>query len=683
MLSAFGVFGVASEALRDLEARTWDWRLQFIADPKQHDPKIKIIAIDQSSLDYFAEQEKIYWPWPRSLYVPVIEFLRSAGAKGVAFDLIFTDDVGRVEEDTQLAASLKGQMPVVQAFVPRAAEIEVSQRAELERVLRNFASHRADQYLLSDSSPHYLSARLPAPELLESSITLGSVVAEADEDSIFRRAIPGGWLGATPFLSLPFSLYERSMPQGHTLGDLLTRADGEGKFLIHFHGQAGTYEMYSIHSIINSWLRIQEGETPDVDLEQFKDSFVFIGATAPGLLDLRSVPLGGAFSGVEVNATILDNLLSGTFLRDAPMSAVLLALVVTLGVVTLGAVSTRRVCVMSAATAPFVWGALCFIGATLGWWIPMVVPMIALATAVSLGFLVQYQLEGKQHRFVRAAFQHFVSADVVERIVQNPTLLALGGERREMTMFFADVEGFTTLSEKMEPADLVRFINRLLSEVTDIIVAHEGTIDKYEGDAVIAFWNAPLPNPEHRARAVEAAIACQVRMQELSGSFSAEFGMKPRLRIGLNTGIVTVGNFGSRKRFNYTVIGDAVNLAARLEGTNKVFGTRILVSETTHEGLSSRFTWRRVGEVAVKGKSRSTTLFEPLDPQLEGRMIATLPAYDAALGAFERGERSVAAGLFSSLDFDPVSRAYSARIEREQAGDEQDHLSPMWILTEK
>jgi adenylate cyclase len=509
------------------------------------------------------------------------------------------------------------------------------------------------------------------------------VVAEADSDTIFRRAIPGGFVGSAPFLSLPFALYESSRPPEDSVAAVMSHADNEAKFLIRFHGPAGTYQTYSIHSVINSWLQIQEGKVPTIAPEEFKDAFVFIGATAPGLLDLRSVPLGGVFSGVEVNATILDNLISGSFLRGASFTSVAIVLIVVLGIVVLAAVSTKRVRIAFATTSPLLWVGACFVGATFGWWIPMVVPTITLITAISLGFLLQYQLEGKQLRFVRGAFQHFVSADVVERIVKDPNLLALGGERREMTMFFADIDGFTTLSETMEPSDLVRFINRLLSEVTEIIVRHEGTIDKYEGDAVIAFWNAPLPNHDHRARAVEAAIACQHRIHELGDSFEADFGIRPRLRIGLNTGVVTVGNFGSKKRFNYTVIGDAVNLAARLEGTNKVFGTRILVSETTREGLAERFTWRYIGEVAVKGKQRSTRIFEPLDPRLQARMIATLPTFEDARRAFDRGDRTVAAERFATLEFDPVSRAYAARIEQETKTGEESRPSVVWVLTEK
>lgn len=682
-LSALAVLSLVTGALRDLEARTWDWRLQFIANPELHNSKIKIITIDQRSLDYFARQEKIYWPWPRSLYVPVVEFLKHAGAKGVAFDLLFTDDVGRVEEDAQLATALKGEMPVVQAFVPRSVDVDASEKEQSEQALQKLSGYRADMYRSAIQSRRYSSARLPAREILESGSVLGSVVAEADNDTIFRRAIPGGWVGSVPFLSLPFALFESSCPSENARAEVMSYVDGEGKFLIRFHGPAGTYETYSIHSVINSWLQIQENKTPTIPVEDFKDAFVFVGATAPGLLDLRSVPLGGVFSGVEVNATILDNLLGASFLREASPLAVTLILITVLGFVVLGSVSTTRVKVAIAMASPLMWIGACFIGATLGWWIPMVIPTIALVTAVSLGFFVQYQIEGKQHRFVRGAFQHFVSADVVERIVRDPNLLALGGERREMTMFFADIDGFTTLSEKMEPSNLVRFINRLLSEVTEIIVRHEGTIDKYEGDAVIAFWNAPLANPDHRARAVEAAIACQVRLDELGDSFQADFGFKPRLRIGLNTGVVTVGNFGSSKRFNYTVIGDAVNLAARLEGTNKVFGTRILVSETTHEGLAERFVWRRVGEVMVKGKQRSTRLFEPLDPRLQERMIAALPTYEDSLAAFERGERAVAAERFAALDFDPVSRAYGARIAKEQEIGNDNRSSAVWVLTEK
>ncbi len=683
ILSVIGTLGLVSGSLRDLEARTWDWRARCIADPKRRDSRIQIISIDQSALDYFAKHEKIYWPWPRSLYVPVIEFLRRAGAKGVAFDLIFTDDVGRVEEDIQLAAALAGEMPVVQAFVPRVIDVERDEQSGIEQKLRQFTHYDASRFLSSDHSRHYTSAKLPAPELLNGAATLGSVVAEADNDTIFRRAIPGGWLGSVPFLSLPFALYARTIQSESLSLKLASQVDGDGEFLIRFHGSAGSYETHPIHAIINSWLQITEGKTPGVDLQRFKDAYVFVGATAPGLLDLRSVPLGGVFSGVEVNATILDNLIHEDFLRSVPVSSVAMALCIALGLVVLGAVSTYRRWVMISAIAPIVWVAICFLGAAFGWWIPMVVPVITVVTALSLGFLIQYQIEGKQHRFVRGAFKHFVSADVVERIVQDPRRLALGGERREMTMFFADIEGFTSLSEKMEPGELVRFINRLLSEVTDIIVRYEGTIDKYEGDAVIAFWNAPLPNADHRARAVEAALACQKRLHDLADLFHADFGIKPRLRIGLNTGVVTVGNFGSTTRFNYTVIGDAVNLASRLEGTNKVFGTQILVSQSTHEGLSNRFTWRRVGQVAVKGKSQPTQLFEPLDPRLQERMIAALSEYEDGLSAFERGDLVAAIECFASLDFDPVSRSYLSRIERDGAKSVGTTSQPLWILTEK
>lgn len=682
-LSTSAVVSLFTGVLRDLEARTWDWRLQFIANPTLHNPKIKIIAIDQRSLDYFARQEKIYWPWPRSLYVPVIEFLKHSGAQGVAFDLLFTDDAGRVEEDTRLAEALKGSMPIVQAFVPRSVEIEEPEQTVNEQYLRTRALSQTTSYLSAPDARRYRSARLPAPEILASGSPLGSVVAEADSDTIFRRAMPGGWVGSAPFLSLPFALYESCRMSESPTTTVMSRADKEGKFLIRFQGPAGTYQTYSIHSVINSWLEIQEGKTPTLPTDEFKDTFVFIGATAPGLLDLRSVPVGGVFSGVEVNATILDNLMSGAFLRDAPLTEVSLALIAVLAVVVLGSVSTTRANVALAMLSPMLWITACFVGATFGWWIPMVVPTIALVTAISLGFLVQYQIEGKQHRFVRGAFQHFVSADVVERIVKDPSLLALGGERREMTMFFADIDGFTTLSEKMEPGDLVRFINRLLSEVTEIIVRHDGTIDKYQGDAVIAFWNAPLANQDHRARAVEAAIACQYRIQELGDSFEADFGIRPRLRIGINTGLVTVGNFGSRKQFNYTAIGDAVNLAARIEGTNKVFGTRVLVSDATHEGLAERFTWRRVGKVTVKGKQRSTELFEPLDARLQGRMIASLPTFEDGLAAFERSEWSLAVRLFATLDFDPVSHAYAARIEQEIKINGENNSPTHWVLTEK
>lgn len=683
LASCLAVAGVLAGLLTDIETRTWDWRLRFIANQEPHNPKIKLIVIDQTSLDHFSVNEKIYWPWPRSLYVPVLRFLERSGAKAAAFDMLFTESSGQFGDDAEFAAAVKSSLPVVSAVALRSSGVEIpadSGALFTRSLTRDVETRRA--LLGGFAPPRYGTATLPIPELIEASRSLGNVTSEPDEDKIFRRTTPGALINDLPIANLPFALFADTAPEAARDSRFAELQDPTGKLLVRFFGPAGTYDTYSIHAVINSWLQLEEGKTPAISLDEFKDAIVLIGGTAPGLLDLRSVPVGGAYSGVEINATILDNALRNGFLRHvSPLSAALMT-VALLALAALLAMLHERVQLVGALVLLSAWFATCFYAATLGWWIPMVIPMLGMALMLSLGFFLQYQLEGKQHRFIRGAFQHFVTAEVVNKIIADPSLLALGGERKELTMLFSDIAGFTTLSEAMEPAELVRFINTFLSEMTDIILSHEGTIDKYEGDAIIAFWNAPLTIPDHEARSVRAALQCQERLRELADYFQQEFGVDVQMRVGINTGVVTVGNFGSSKRFNYTMIGDAANLASRLEGTNKVFGTRILVSESTKEGVKDGVVWRRVADVQVKGKKESTRLYEPLDPVYQRFIIEHQERYEAALRSFEAGDFAAAREAFGEFGDDPVSKTYLARIERIRR-DAEGQFSPVWVLTEK
>jgi adenylate cyclase len=682
VVSVVAALSIQLDLLRDFELRTWDWRLRAIAGQYPHNPKIKIITIDQASLDHFASKEKIFWPWPRSLYVPVLEFLKRSGARAVAFDMLFTEGSGRVEEDVEFAGAVQRTLPVASALVLRGeAPVDGPLNEELLAEIQSSRRDSIERYLSPFSVRSYPFALLPTPELAHASRALGNVTAEPDSDRIFRSTVPGARLQEIPILNLPFALFNVTEPDSSKIADLGGRADARGKLLVRFFGPAGTYENFSMHAVINSFLELEEGKQPAISLETFKDSYVFIGGTAPGLLDLRPVPVGGAYSGVEINATILDNLLQGRFLRQLDtMSAIGVTIALLALVCCLTIVWSQHQGIVAIASL-LGWGAVCVAGAFAGWWIPLVAPIGACAVAVSAGFFLQYQLEGKQHRFIRGAFQHYVTAEVVNKLTADPSLLSLGGDRKELTMFFSDIAGFTTLSENMSPAELVRFINKFLSEMTDIILSVEGTIDKYEGDAIIAFWNAPIAVGDHATRAVRAALQCQRRLRELQGYFTSEFKVDVAMRVGINTGIVTVGNFGSAKRFNYTMIGDAANLASRLEGTNKVFGTRILVSEATKQQVRGDFSWRRVADVQVKGKKQVTRLYEPLDGAYQSHIIAQLAVFEAAMEAFDAGDHDEAERLFQQMSGDLVSDAYLRRIKEQRERGEE--MSPVWILLEK
>lgn len=673
---------LSTGVLRDIETRTWDWRLRFISKRQPHNPKIKIIMIDQTSLDHFASKEKLFWPWPRALYVPVLRFLTEAGAKAVAFDMLFTESSRELGDDAEFASAIKSSIPVISAVSLR--RDRSAAQSENEALFADLQKPKADaisKFVEGRAQPVYPFAVLPIPEIMRASVALGNVTTEPDEDKMFRRTPVLGYLQDIPVFNLPFAMFHAVEPAMATGRHLTHLMDASGKLLIRFFGPAATYDSFSIHAVINSWLELEEGRTPAIPLAEFKDAYVFIGASAPGLLDLRSVPVGGAYSGVEINATIFDNLVQKSFLRElstrGAMCVTMLLLACASGIVLLQA----RYQLIGAVSLVGGWVGACFYFASVGWWVPMIVPTLGVSLVLLLGFFLQYQLEGKQHRFIKNAFQHFVTPHVIQKIIADPSLLALGGERKELTMFFADLVGFTTLSEKLEPAELVRFINSFLSEMTDVILSFEGTIDKYEGDAIIAFWNAPLAIADHQDRAVKAAVRCQERLRECSKRFERDFNVKAEMRVGINTGIVTVGNFGSASRFNYTMIGDAANIAARLEGANRIFGTRILVSEETKGGIREQIYWRRVASVRLKGKNEATQIYEPLDSVVQRTIIERLTRYEAAVGLFESGDLVKAKDAFGEFSDDPVSRSYLARISRIQEGVED--WSAVWILTEK
>ena len=260
-----------------------------------------------------------------------------------------------------------------------------------------------------------------------------------------------------------------------------------------------------------------------------------------------------------------------------------------------------------------------------------------------------------------------MSTAVVEELIANPEKLKLGGERRELTMFFSDLQGFTTISENLEPQELTALLNDFLSLISDVILKSGGTIDKYEGDAIIAFWNAPVEVQNHAAVALEAALTCQNILSAHEQAFTKRTGGRPlKMRIGINTGIAVVGNMGSNNRFDYTMLGDAVNLSSRLEGINKLFGTYTLCSEATKnacEKATDKIRFREIGRIAVVGKSQAVTVYEPFFAEDYKAHETTYTQFKSALDTFYEGDLDKAALAFSSLN-DPVAQKYKALCER-------------------
>ncbi len=273
-------------------------------------------------------------------------------------------------------------------------------------------------------------------------------------------------------------------------------------------------------------------------------------------------------------------------------------------------------------------------GYVTGWSLPLVAPEIAVATTLFLVFVINYATEGRQKRFIQGAFKQYLSPAVIDQLILHPERLRLGGERRVLSIFFSDLEGFTTISEKLDPEALTTLLNEYLSAMTDIVHEEAGTVDKFEGDAIIAFWNAPLEVIDHPLRVVRTALRCQERLALLNPQFQKRAGRDLLMRIGIHTGSAVVGNMGSHSRFDYTMLGDSVNLAARLEGANKAFGTYLMISEATRQGIGSAFPVREIARLAVVGRKEPITVYEPMLPNAYEKNKAALEIFRPGAAPF-------------------------------------------------
>lgn len=658
------------------ELVSWDWRARVLAAPGPASEDIRVILLDQSSLDWGRETNALGWPWPRQAWVPLLDFLARAGARAVILDVLFSEDsTYGFADDRHLAQALARGVPVAGALMlgqGTARELSGVGRSQLVAW-----PGRAPRF------PGLVSERvtLPIPSLRQAMGRLGNVHERPDADSVFRRVAPVRFIGDTAIPTLGLAGYLAAGGEAEILQTL--PLDESGRAILRYSGELDVYEPVNAAAVIQSELRLLEGGVPVVSPEHFRDKYVFLAFSAPGLHDLGPTPLSPAAPRVSVHAAFLDNLLSEAFMRPAPPGAwfgwlFALALLTALAVRGLHRPGWIAVMALPLLALPVMAGFGAYQG---GWWLPVASPLLATALALVFTLGLNYALEGRQRRFIRQAFQHYLSPAVIRALVENPERLQLGGEERELTLFFSDVAGFTGMSEGLEPQALTALLNEYLSAMTDIILDEGGTIDKYEGDAIIAFWNAPLPQPDHAERGVRAAIRCQQALAAMRGDLQRRYGQQLFARIGINSGPVVVGNMGSRQRFDYTFLGDAGNLAARLEGVNKVFGTAILISEQTRRQLPAEWPVREIGRVSVVGRREPVTVYEPL---ISGQ-APDRETFGQALRHFYAGEIASARACFEALAArDPVAAAYVQHCrELEAAGPLSASWDGVWSLSGK
>jgi adenylate cyclase len=676
--------------LEQWEGRSWDLRARLLAKPVPSTDRIRLIFLDQYCLDQ-GKERGWSWPWPRQVYGPILDFCRRGGARSVAFDVIFSEPsaIG-VDDDAAFGTAISAHRAFVGAVFVGQERGGVTQ----------WPADMPQPPLRLDSSPGSTAsfaspeASFPVPEVATNAAVLATVFGNPDKDGIYRRLRPFSVFDSQPIPSLGLGAClaassNRTIKLGRTFFQLggnptVFPLDAAGRVVLRYRGASKTHQAVNAIAVIDSEMQMREGKPPLIDPAFFKDTYVFFGFTAPGLFDLKSSPVDAVYPGVEVHATFLDNLLAGDFMCDAPTRLVVL-LTFLLGVA--AAVAVRA----GGAFWHTVAGFLVFVplpallglaAYAQGYWLPVVVLLAAVLPALVMALAVNYAMEGRQKRFIKGAFKQYLSPLVIEELVRHPERLKLGGETRELSLFFSDVQGFTGIAERLKPQQLTALLNEYLTEMTEIVYRHGGTVDKYEGDAVIAFWNAPLPQADHARQAVLAALECQVRLKELRPSFNARFNVELRQRIGINTGPVVVGNMGSRQRFNYTFLGDAGNLAARLEGLNKQFGTAILFSESTRLQLGDSIAVREISRVRVVGRQEPVRVFEPLSLAL-APCASEMETFGRALAAYYAGRFGEAAELFGGLAKTDTPAEIYARRCRELADHPPAEWSGVWIVTEK
>ncbi|MFO0764738.1 MAG: adenylate/guanylate cyclase domain-containing protein [Patescibacteria group bacterium] len=384
-----------------------------------------------------------------------------------------------------------------------------------------------------------------------------------------------------------------------------TPTDGLGRLIINYPGRPGTVRRISAADILQG----------SASLESVKGSIVFVGATARDLHDEQLVPTsaGSPMSGVEIHASIADTLLTRHWLKDASSIAVALSTLLAVLLVGFAAYLLRpRYSVLVLLLAIAGYAVAGFVLFDKGILLGLLWPMIAMIAAYMGASVYRFVTSEQEKKEIKQIFSRYVSPSVVEALMKDTSKIRLGGERRRMTVLFSDLRGFTSLSEGLTPEQLVDVLNSYLEEMTKIVFAEGGVLDKYIGDAVMAFWNAPMPQEDHAARAVRCALKMKQRLHEMNEHKMFPNGLQLRVGIGLNSGEMVVGNIGSSLRHDYTVIGDSVNLASRTESLCKTYGTEIIITKNVLEDIGGQFIVRELDQVAVKGKTEPVKIFEVL-----------------------------------------------------------------------
>ena len=719
------LLGVALSALRFsgcrylelLDLRALDYRLQQ-RGVQAGSPDVVIVAVDDPSLEQFGR-----WPWSQSLVAQLVDRLTQAGAAVIGFDIVQSEataepDVGALRqrvpdldertwdavrqglqqgtaEDSALTAAVHASARTVLGYFFNIGSDSGDSSTVRLSTYNVVQGSTAAQSRRHDHVPTASGVRANLPALTAAAAGLGYFNFFPDPDGSYRR-VPLA-IRFNDQIALPLSLamlhvYRPQVPlmirfadfgvETVRFGALTLPVAEDGQLLVNFRGPGKTFRHVSAADVLAG----------RVAADAIRDKLVLVGVTATAVMDVRVTPFDGLLPGVEIHANVLDNILRHEFIQRPRWTVLIEVAVILLLTLILGSALHFARGILGALIALTLGVGYLFVSQLIfvhyGLPLSLIFPFLAIGLTYPAIAVQHYVVEEREKRKIRDAFGLYLSPSLARLVSERPEMLALGGEKRDLTVMFSDIRGFTTTSERLEPETLVELLNKFLGEMTDVIFAHDGTLDKYIGDAIMAVWGAPVPQADHAARACRAALGMVNRLRFLDEHWTDRGWPVLEIGIGINTGPMVVGNMGSERRLSYTVIGDNVNLGSRLEGLNKVYGSRIIASEATIRAAGDVVVTRELDLVRVKGKRLPVRIFEIL-ALVEERSAWTLllERFAAGLHAYRDQRWDEAMAAFSAVlevrPDDGPSRLYLERCRERSARAPEPNWDGVTVMESK
>ncbi|OGS21342.1 MAG: hypothetical protein A2252_08870 [Elusimicrobia bacterium RIFOXYA2_FULL_39_19] len=560
--------------LHTFENKFYDFKFRLRGD-KQASKKVVIVGLDEDSLQRFGR-----WPWPRSIMARGIRNLKKAGVKVIGTDIIFPEPSRDTAQDLAFASALRYAKCVVGA-----TNFEIQYEKIAEVVNDQLEYRDVEKRILLD----------PIPMFKKSFVRMGYTNAYPGEDGILRTATLSEIYEEELFFSFNATVaavYLGIKPEELTVPRTIW---------VNYPGPEKSYAYYSFALIYDDTF----------PKDWIKDKAVLIGSTSTGTFDHYPTPLSNMYPGVEFHAAVIDNIIAKNYIHAVPYFAVLLIMLFLtffISIFTMHVKTTSSVIVFFSVLIGYFFLSL-ILFAKFDIHLDFLKPGLGMFLGYigSMGY--RFRTEEREKKWIKKTFSSYMSPQVIKELAENPDKLKLGGEKKTMTVFFSDIRGFTSISEKYPPEEVVSILNEYLSAMTEIVFKYEGTLDKFVGDEIMAFWNSPLQQEDHAMRALNCSFDMMDRLDQLQEKWKQEGKPIIDIGIGLNTGEMIVGNMGSHQRMDYTVIGDNVNLGARIETLTRQYDSKIIISEYTMTHVKDKIEAVHLGEVKVKGKNKPVNVY--------------------------------------------------------------------------